>query len=71
MFKQENVKSLETIAVEEKNRELAQRIEQRKAAYKAESDPLYMEWKFEQSTESEQVWRDKVLEIKTRIPLVD
>ena len=43
----------------------------RKAIYKAESDPLYMEWQFDQSPESEQAWRDKVEEIKLRYPLVE
>jgi len=43
----------------------------RSSAYKAESDPLYMEWQFDQTTESEQAWRDKVTEIKARYPLAD
>ena len=41
----------------------------RQIAYKTESDPLYMEWQFDQTLESEQAWRDKVAEIKTRYPL--
>ncbi|MDW1763135.1 hypothetical protein R7040_18215 [Vibrio sp. 1069] len=41
----------------------------RKAAYKAESDPLYMEWQYDQAPESEAAWRDKVAEIKARYPL--
>lgn len=41
----------------------------RRAAYAAESDPLYMEWQYDQTVASEQVWRDKVAEIKTRYPL--
>lgn len=45
-------------------------IEQlRKAAYSAESDPLYMEWQFDKTAESENAWRDKVTEIKDRYPL--
>lgn len=43
--------------------------ELRRAAYFAESDPLYMEWQFDQTPETEQAWRAKVEEIKTRIPL--
>lgn len=43
--------------------------ELRKAAYKAESDPLYMEWQCDQTTEKEKAWRDKVGEIKARYPL--
>lgn len=42
----------------------------RKSAYKAESDPLYMEWQFDQTLESENAWRDKVAEIKLRYPLI-
>lgn len=41
----------------------------RAAAYRAESDPLYMEWQFEQTAEAEKAWRDKVMEIKARYPL--
>ena len=44
-------------------------ILKRQSAYKSESDPLYMEWQFDQTTESEQAWRDKVTEIKARYPL--
>lgn len=41
----------------------------RKIAYKEESDPLFMEWQFDQTADSEQVWREKVSEIKLRHPL--
>lgn len=41
----------------------------RQAAYRAESDQLYMEWQYDQTEESEQAWRDKVAEIKERYPL--
>ena len=41
----------------------------RAAAYKAESDPLYIEWQYDQSEEGEVLWRAKVLEIKERYPL--
>ncbi len=44
-------------------------IECRKKAYKAESDPLYMEWQFDQTPDSEKAWRDKVSDIKARYPL--
>ena len=44
-------------------------INARQTAYKLESDPLYMEWQFDQTAESEQAWRDKVAEIKLRYPL--
>ncbi|KJZ14691.1 hypothetical protein TW85_08155 [Marinomonas sp. S3726] len=51
--------------------ELSQNLDKRKRAYKAESDPLYMEWQFDQAPESEQAWRNKVAEIKARYPLTD
>lgn len=41
----------------------------RRLAYKFESDPYYMEWQYDQSSEKEQAWRDKVAEIKIRYPL--
>ncbi len=41
----------------------------RQAAYKTESDPLYMEWQYDQTPESESAWRSKVAEIKARYPL--
>ncbi|EMI4225311.1 hypothetical protein V6439_004530 [Vibrio parahaemolyticus] len=43
--------------------------ESRRAAYSKEADPLYMEWQYDQTPEKEQAWRDKVAEIKVRIPL--
>ncbi|MCX8758904.1 hypothetical protein NOK64_24035 [Vibrio parahaemolyticus] len=42
---------------------------ERKKAYTEESDPLYLEWQYDQTAEKEQVWRDKVAEIKARYPL--
>lgn len=44
-------------------------FELRNSAYKSESDPLYMEWQYDKTDESERAWRDKVAEIKTRYPL--
>lgn len=41
----------------------------RRAAYAAESDPLFIEWQYDQTAEAEQTWRDKVAEIKARHPL--
>jgi len=58
-------------ALNQKAFELSQNLEKRQVAYKAESDPLYMEWQFDQTPESEQAWRDKVEEIKLRYPLVE
>jgi len=48
---------------------LASTIAQREAAYKTESDPLYMEWQYYQTYNAEKKWRDKVAEIKARFPL--
>lgn len=42
--------------------------ERRAAAYRAESDPLYLEWQHDQEEGQEQIWRDKVAEIKARYP---
>jgi len=44
-------------------------LDVRKKAYKTQSDPLYMEWQFDKTAETEQAWRDKVAEIKARYPL--
>jgi len=41
----------------------------RRTAYLSESDPLYMEWQYDQTAKKEQTWRDKVAEIKARYPL--
>lgn len=41
----------------------------RLAAYKAESDPMFIEWQYDNTPEKEQAWRDKVAEIKARYPL--
>jgi len=49
--------------------ELGQNVDLRKITYARESDPLYMEWQFDKTPESEQAWRDKVAEIKARYPL--
>ncbi|PKH91381.1 hypothetical protein CXF76_11455 [Pseudoalteromonas sp. 78C3] len=49
--------------------ELSQNVVKRQAAYKAESDPLYMEAQFDGTPESLKVWQDKVAEIKARYPL--
>lgn len=48
-----------------------EQISKRKRAYVAESDPLYLQWQYDKTPESEQVWRDKVEEIKARYPLPD
>ncbi|HIF9214603.1 TPA: hypothetical protein ACX6QF_000055 [Photobacterium damselae] len=44
-------------------------IDTRRKVYGIESDPLFLEWQYDQTSEKEQAWRDKVAEIKTRYPL--
>ncbi|MDM5138450.1 hypothetical protein OB959_01370 [Aeromonas bestiarum] len=41
----------------------------RAAAYRSESDPLFMEWKYDGTASKELEWRNKVAEIKNRYPL--
>lgn len=38
-------------------------------AYKAESDPLFIEWQYDKTDDKELVWRSKVEEIKSRFPI--
>ena len=44
-------------------------LARRQRAYVAESDPLFLEWQYDKTPESEQVWRDKVAEIKLCYPV--
>lgn len=44
-------------------------IAKRKGAYAKESDPLFLEWQYDKTPESEEAWRDKVAEIKLRFPI--
>ena len=44
-------------------------IAQRTSRYRTESDPLYMEWQYDATSETEQTWRDKVAQIKMELPL--
>lgn len=43
---------------------------QRADAYAKESDPLYMEWQFDQTEIARQIWVAKVHEIKARFPYI-
>ena len=43
-------------------------LEARRIAYAAESDPLYMEWQYDQTEESKQAWFACVANIKARFP---
>lgn len=44
-------------------------LNNRRLAYEKESDPLFMEWQYDQTNKAEKDWRDKVTEIKTRFPI--
>ena len=44
-------------------------LARRQRAYVAESDPLFLEWQYDKTPEVEQVWRNKVAEIKARYPV--
>ncbi len=48
---------------------LSAALANRAAAYKSESDPLYIEWQYDQGEDGEELWRAKVQEIKERYPL--
>lgn len=63
-----NTEQIDSV-LNQKQFELTQNIERRKEAYIKESDPLFIEWQYDKTPNSEQVWRDKVLEIKARYPI--
>ena len=44
-------------------------LARRKRRYETKSDPLYLESQYDKTPESEQVWRDKVSEIKSQLPI--
>lgn len=62
-----NKEQIESV-LNQKEFEQGQWIEKRTAAYREEADPLYIEWQYDQEPAQEQIWRDKVLEIKQRFP---
>ncbi|HDS1203077.1 TPA: hypothetical protein QD004_002370 [Shewanella algae] len=55
--------------IRQRDFELSQNHEKRKKAYREESDPLFLEWQYDDTQEAEKIWRDKVAEIKARYPL--
>tara|TARA_Y100000588_G_scaffold50775_1_gene47699 strand:- start:202 stop:504 length:303 start_codon:yes stop_codon:yes gene_type:complete len=57
------------LAAEQEKQQLEEVMNKRKAAYRRESDPLFMEWQFDGTPESEALWKRKVEEIKARYPL--
>lgn len=62
-----NKEQIESV-LNQKEFEQGQWIEKRTAAYREEADPLYIEWQYDQEAAQEQIWRDKVAEIKQRFP---
>ncbi len=57
------------LSAEQEKQQLEEVMNKRKAAYRRESDPLFMEWQFDGTPESEALWKRKVEEIKARYPL--
>ena len=55
--------------LDKEKQQLEEVMNKRKAAYRRESDPLFMEWQFDGTPESEALWKRKVEEIKARYPL--
>ncbi|MCF6435239.1 hypothetical protein [Pseudoalteromonas sp. MMG022] len=49
--------------------ELEEALDARKIAYQSESDPLFIEWQYDQTDVAKQAWLDKVAQIKARYPL--
>jgi len=54
--------------LQQKAYEAEEWAEKRQQAYRLESDPLFIEWQHDSKPEQEQLWRDKVAEIKLRYP---
>lgn len=44
-------------------------LKRRQAAYRAVSDPLFMEWQFDKTRQAEMAWRAAVKAIKLKYPL--
>jgi len=61
-----NFKTKEQLETEKKEDELQQVENNRRNAYRNESDPLYLKWQRGEATEQE--WLDKIEEIKERFP---
>jgi hypothetical protein len=40
----------------------------RKSAYIKRSDPLFMEWNFDNTNETEAIWHNEILSIKSELP---
>jgi len=59
-------KTKEQVETEKKEAELQQVENNRRNAYRNESDPLYLKWQRNEATEQE--WLDNIEEIKERFP---
>ena len=59
-------KTKEQVETEKKEAELQQVENNRRSAYRNESDPLFLKWQRGEATEQE--WLDKIEEIKERFP---
>lgn len=64
-----NYKTKEQVEQEERERKIQSVERNRQNAYQKESDPLFFKWKRGSATEQE--WKDKVAEIKSRFPYPD
>lgn len=61
--------TIQSVLAQRDYEQTAAQLERRRAAYAAESDPLFIEAKYDECAEKLQAWRDKVQEIKARYPL--
>lgn len=64
-----NAEQIESVMNQKSYEEGEGAIAKRKAAYTKESDPLFLEWQYDKTPESEEAWRDKVAEIKLRFQI--
>ncbi|WP_018694446.1 hypothetical protein [Algicola sagamiensis] len=44
-------------------------LQLRRNAYEAQSDPLFMEWQYDQTDAKKQAWQNAVATIKSRYPI--
>ena len=49
----------------------AGQLAKRQRAYEAESAPLFLEWRYDKTSEAESRWLGKVAEIKARYPVAN
>ncbi|QWL69411.1 hypothetical protein HQ397_04205 [Aeromonas hydrophila] len=63
--------SLGNVPENEVETNLSNVLSLREAAYKEESDSLFIEWQYDRTPDKENIWRNKVAEIKARYPISD